>query len=173
VDSNLPLIGNYSVLGRSMILFGRDGSPNKVACANLKLDAHLVRHVTVRKFPGFTSSAFMNHMRELLNATDWVIQADRQAERDILDGQCTQMAVHFFGSDAHRWQIEFGNLVGLGSVRKQTPTGLKLITTFYKPCKTRAEDDAENGLYNFSSSTNGVSFLLTIFSVITALVYSR
>ena len=88
-----------------MVIFGKEGSMNKLGCANLKLDIHLIRHVTVRKFPGFTTGQFMNHMRELLNATDWVIQSDRQAEREILSGQCVQMTVHFFGTDAHRFVL--------------------------------------------------------------------
>lgn len=50
----------------------------------------------------------------------------------FLFDSCTSFIVEYF-----RWHIEFGNLIGLGSVRKQTPTGLKLIRTFYKPCKTR------------------------------------
>lgn len=139
-DSNLPLVGNFSVLGRSIIVFAKDGSNLRKACANIKLDIHLVRHVSVRKFPGFSSGAFMEHMRTMLNATDWLVMADSQSEQDILEGQCTQLTVHFFGPEAHRRQIEFGNLITLGSVRRQTPTGLKLIRTFYKPCKTLDEE---------------------------------
>lgn len=97
-DSNLPLVGNFSVLGRSIIVFAKDGSNLRKACANLKMDIHLVRHVSVRKFPGFSSGAFMEHMRTMLNATDWLVMSDSQAEQDILDGQCTQLTVHFFGS---------------------------------------------------------------------------
>lgn len=40
----------------------------------------------------------MEHMRTMLNATDWLVMSDSQAEQDILDGQCTQLTVHFFGS---------------------------------------------------------------------------
>lgn len=139
-DTNLPLVGNFSVLGRSIIVFAKEGSMLRKACANIKHDIHLVRHVSVRKFPGFSSGAFMDHMRTLLNASDWLVMSDFEAEQDILEGQCTQLTVHFFGPEAHRLQIEFGNLITLGSVRRQTRTGLKLIKTFYRPCKTLDEE---------------------------------
>ncbi|XP_037282961.2 uncharacterized protein LOC119175975 [Rhipicephalus microplus] len=139
-DTNLPLVGNFSVLGRSIIVFAQDGSMLRKACANIKHDIHLVRHVSVRKFPGFSSGAFMDHMRTMLNGSDWLVMSDSQAEQDILEGQCTQLTVHFFGPEAHRLQIEFGNLISFGSVRRQTRTGLKLIKTFYRPCKTLDEE---------------------------------
>ncbi|XP_050049354.2 uncharacterized protein [Dermacentor andersoni] len=139
-DTNLPLVGNFSVLGRSIIVFAQDGSMLRKACANIKHDIHLVRHVSVRKFPGFSSGTFMDHMRTMLNSSDWLVMSDSQAEQDILEGQCTQLTVHFFGPEAHRLQIEFGNLITFGSVRRQTRTGLKLIKTFYRPCKTLDEE---------------------------------
>ncbi|XP_064467651.1 uncharacterized protein LOC135378267 [Ornithodoros turicata] len=144
-DSNLPLVGNSSVLGRSVIISGAHGNPARVACANLLPDIHLVRHVAVRKFPGFSSGTFMDHMRQMLNMTDWLVEADAQAEHDLLDGQCTQLTVHFFGSEAHRNQIEFGNLLTLGSVRKQTRLGLRLVKTYYKPCKSLDEEFKDGG----------------------------
>ncbi|XP_022670740.1 uncharacterized protein LOC111254308 [Varroa destructor] len=175
IDPNLPLVGNYSVLGRSIVIFGKEGAGQKLGCANLKPDIHLIRHVSVRKFPGFTSGQFMSHMRELLSATDWVIQSDRQSERDILGGQCTQMTVHFFGSEAHRWHIEFGNLIGLGSVRKQTPTGLKLIRTFYKPCKTLEEElnEINSAQRPVVDQAKACSLAFAFISTIFTLLYTR
>ncbi|XP_042912063.1 uncharacterized protein [Parasteatoda tepidariorum] len=134
-DVNLPLVGNFSVMGRSIIIFAKDGSQNKLACANILPDIHLIRHITVKKIPGFTVQRFMNHMRDLLDARDWLVVQDTQSQREILDGQCIQLTIHFYGPDAHRHQIEFSNLINLGSVRRNTRLGLKVIETYYKPCR--------------------------------------
>lgn len=39
----------------------------------------------------------MNNMRELLDAKDWLVIQDTQSQREILDGQCVQLIVHFYG----------------------------------------------------------------------------
>ncbi|GFT01177.1 putative RNA-directed DNA polymerase from transposon X-element [Nephila pilipes] len=134
-DVNLPLVGNYSVMGRSIVIFQKEGQRNKLSCANILPDIHLVRLVTVKKNPGFTVSRFMEHMRQQLDTKDWLVVQDTQSQREILDGQCVQLTIHFYGPDAHRLQIEFSNLINLGSVRKDTRLGLKLIETYYKPCR--------------------------------------
>lgn len=36
-------------------------------------------------------------MRDLLDAKDWLVVQDTQSQRDILDGQCIQLTVHFYG----------------------------------------------------------------------------
>ncbi|KFM68077.1 hypothetical protein X975_22889, partial [Stegodyphus mimosarum] len=158
-DVNLPLVGNYSVMGRSIVIFAKDGSPNKLACANILPDIHLIRHVTVKKNPGFTVLRFMNHMRELLDAKDWLVVQDTQSQREILDGQCIQLIVHFYGPEAHRLQIEFSNLVNLGSVRRNTRLGLKIIETYYKPCRNLND-------VNKSTSLNSSAFIIIIGSLL-------
>lgn len=93
----------------------------------------------------------MNHMRELLNATDWVIQSDRQAEREILSGQCVQMTVHFFGTDAHRLAARFD--LGIISkiqmiVKTQFPFTLPHVSLLYADGKSSLEislDSAVSG----------------------------
>ncbi|CAL1273465.1 unnamed protein product [Larinioides sclopetarius] len=141
-DVNLPLVGNYSVMGRSIVIFAKDGSTNKLSCANILPDIHLIRHVTVKKNPGFTVARFMEHMRDLLDTKEWLVVQDVQSQREILDGQCIQLTVHFYGPDAHRLQIEFSNLINLGSVRKSTRAGAKLIETYYKPCRNLNDVDS-------------------------------
>ncbi|XP_054168653.1 uncharacterized protein LOC128965900 [Oppia nitens] len=138
-DVNLPLIGNYSVMGRSVIIFKNYGHFIPLGCANIKPDIHLISNVAIKKTPTFTVNKFMSHMRSLLNATDWLIVADVYNTRDIADNQCVQLSVNFFGNEAHRFQVEFSNLINLGTVKRQTITGLKSVSTFYKPCKTNSK----------------------------------
>lgn len=41
----------------------------------------------------------MNHMRDMLDAKDWLIVQDTQSQREILEGQCIQLIVHFYGNN--------------------------------------------------------------------------
>lgn len=158
-DVNLPLVGNYSVMGRSIVIFGKNGLSTKLSCANIKPDIHLIRHVTVKKHPGFTVLGFMTHMREVLDTHDWLVMQDSQSQREILDGQCVQITVHFYGPDAHRLQIEFSNLINLGSVKRNVRGREKLVTTYYKPCRNL--NDA-----NDSAVLSAPTFIFLIASIV-------
>ncbi|RWS31303.1 uncharacterized protein B4U80_11343, partial [Leptotrombidium deliense] len=138
-DINLPLTGNYSVLGRSIVIFDRNDNSVKMACANIKTDVHISSNVAVRKFPSFTVSKFMDTFRSLLNTTEWLVLADVQNSNEILEGECFQVKLHFYGSDAYRLQIEFTNLLNLGSVVRHDKFGTKTIFTNYHPCRTTSK----------------------------------
>lgn len=96
-DINLPLIGNYSVMGRSIVIYDKNDSNTKLACSNIKPDVHLVTNVAVKRHPQFTVQKFMDHMRLLLNTTEWLVEVDIQQTKDILDGECIQLSVNFYG----------------------------------------------------------------------------
>ena len=90
VDQNLPLIGNFSVMFRSIIIFDKDGSENsKIACTNILPDIQLIGSVTVKKTPSFTVEKFMNHMRNQLNTKKWLVEADISNTNYILKGKLT------------------------------------------------------------------------------------
>lgn len=138
VDQNLPLIGNFSVMFRSLIIFDKDRTENdKIACTNILPDIQLIGSVTVKKnHPGFTVEKFMNHMRKQLATKKWLVEADLSNTNLILKGDCIQITVRFYGSDAHRLQIEFSNLLNLGSVIRQANGRQEVVHTIYKPCKS-------------------------------------
>lgn len=137
VDQNLPLIGNFSVMFRSLIIFDRDGSEsNKIACTNILPDIQLIGSVTVKKTPSFTVEKFMAHMRKQLQTKKWLVEADLANTNYILKGECVQITVRYYGSEAHRLQIEFSNLLNLGSVVRQANGRQETVHTFYKPCRS-------------------------------------
>ena len=96
-DPNLPLAGNYSVMRRSIVIFDKNDSNIKLACTNILPDIHLVTTISVRKFPAFTVSKFMDDMKTLLNTTDWLVAAEIQSTKVILNGECIQLSVNFYG----------------------------------------------------------------------------
>ena len=156
-DENLPLIGNYTVMGRSLIIFKSNDNNIPIVCGNIRPDIHLKSSVAVKRNPSFTVAKFMNHMRGLLNTADWLVVADVYKTKDIADNDCVQLSINFYGkfydifnyklkfktysllkgSEAHKLQVEFSNLINLGTVKRNTRNGIESVSTFYKPCKTR------------------------------------
>lgn len=134
-DSNLPLAGNYSVMGRSLIIFDSKRPSVKLACANILPDIHLKSNVVVKRIPAFTVSRFVEQMRSLLDTTDWLLVPELRATKSVANGECVQMTIHFYGRRAHQLQTELNNLITLGTVRRSTRTGVDTISTHYKLCR--------------------------------------
>lgn len=76
----------------------------------------------------------MNHMRKQLNTKKWLVEADLSNTNYILKGECVQITIRYYGTEAHRLQIEFSNLLNLGSVVRQANGRQEIVHTFYKPC---------------------------------------
>lgn len=53
VDSNLPLEGSVSALGRSLVILGPERSSERFACANIQPDKDIIKYVNVMKPPRF------------------------------------------------------------------------------------------------------------------------
>lgn len=150
-DPNLPLVGNYSIINRALVISIRNQSETSLACANIKLDKHLVSTIIIQKIPAFTVAKFMHHMRTKLNAAEWLAVVEVKKTVEINNNECIKMFIHFYGKsqiaiclevnnfnfilgeEAWRLQSEFNNLVEFGTVRR-TKTG-ELIKTYYKSCK--------------------------------------
>ena len=95
-DANLPLTGNYSVMSRSVLVF-RPNTNIPLACANIEPDVHVVSNVAIKKNPAFTVAKFMEHMRSLLMAAEWLVVADVHRTKQIANNECVQLSVNFFG----------------------------------------------------------------------------
>lgn len=101
-DPNLPFTGNFSVLNRALIISMANNSNTPLACANIKLDKHLISNIVVQKIPAFTVAKFMHHMRTLLNAAEWLVVAEVQKIRELSNNECVQILVHFYGTQGRR-----------------------------------------------------------------------
>lgn len=134
-DSNLPLVGNYSVMGRSLIIFDNKRPSVKLACANIFPDIHLKSNVVIKRTPSFTVAKFIEQMRSLLGAAEWLMVPELKATKPVANGECVQMTIHFYGQKAHQMQVELNNLISLGTVRRSTRIGVDKITTNYRLCR--------------------------------------
>lgn len=99
-DDNLPLVGNFSVMHRTLVIHGKNNSDTKLACANIKPDQHLVTTVAVKRHPTFSVNQFMSHMRKQLDLSEWLVAADVDQTKLIIGGECVQLSVHFYGKQS-------------------------------------------------------------------------
>lgn len=52
-DSNLPLEGPISALGRSIVIFGPNRDSLRYACANIEPDYDIIKYANIEKPPRF------------------------------------------------------------------------------------------------------------------------
>lgn len=53
MDSNFPLEGTVSAMGRSLVIFGPERSGERFACANIEPDKDIIKFVNIMKPPRF------------------------------------------------------------------------------------------------------------------------
>lgn len=154
-DSNLPLIGFASIVGRSLIIFDPNGSDQKLACTRILPDYHLISNIAVQNNAKLTVAKLMEDMRKLLDTSDWLVKPEIRTVKAILDNECLQLTIHFYGKkvnnlikqfnaesvhiltgpEAFRLQTEFNNLLSFGQIVKHDRLGARRISTFYQPCR--------------------------------------
>lgn len=52
-DPNFPLEGTVSAIGRSIVIFGPNGSWERYACGNIEPDHDIVKYINIQKPPRF------------------------------------------------------------------------------------------------------------------------
>lgn len=158
-DSNLPLTGNFSIMGRSLVIFDSKRPNVKLACANIMPDIHLKSNVVIKRTPSFTVAKFAEQMRSSLGATEWLMIPELKATKPVADGECIQMTIHLYGQKAYQIQSELNNLINLGTIRRSTPIGVQDVSSHYKLCRV----GDSHSLTSASSSSNHVDqFLLCL-----------
>lgn len=162
-DSNLPLTGNFSIMGRSLIIFDNKHPNVKLACANIFPDVHLKSNVVLKRTPSFTVARFVEQMRSLLGAAEWLMVPELKATKSVANGECVQMTIHFYGQRAHQMQVELNNLITLGTVRKSTRVGgFDKISTHYKLCRA-----GQQQLIGYSHRNTANSYLIVLLFCLT------
>lgn len=52
-DSNFPLEGQVSAMGRSIVILSPNRKPERFACANIEPDYDIIKYVNIEKPPRF------------------------------------------------------------------------------------------------------------------------
>lgn len=66
VDSNLPLEGPVSAIGRSIVIMSPNKRPERFACANIEPDYNIIKYANIEKPPRFVLYVY-SHNNKLLS----------------------------------------------------------------------------------------------------------
>ncbi|KAJ0170967.1 hypothetical protein K1T71_013739 [Dendrolimus kikuchii] len=147
VDSNFPLEGTVSAMGRSLVLFGPDRSSERFACANIQPDSDIIKYVNIMKPPRF-------------------VLVDSRRTRTLHHSTCIQILLHFSGPQANRLELDFTRLLASG--RLDSPSIFipgfvntkRKVTTSYRQCGVT--DPNENKKKSFFSSIRSTASTITL-----------
>lgn len=78
-DVHLPLKGEdwfTSALGKSVVLFGPEGSADKLACANIEEDHDIVKFATIATKARFNLAAFIEEVQNIMGVPEWYLYTE-------------------------------------------------------------------------------------------------
>ncbi|CAH0597827.1 unnamed protein product [Chrysodeixis includens] len=163
MDSNFPLEGAVSAVGRSIVIFGPERSAERFACANIEPDKDIIKYVNIMKPPRFVLGMFLSEMRAVLGAPAWMVAVDARRTRALHAGACVQLLLHFTGPHANRLELDFTKLLASG--RLDSPSIFipgyvntkRKRTTSYRQCGTTDPNERKKNSYFFSSSSSSAA----------------
>ncbi|XP_050553803.1 uncharacterized protein LOC118270440 isoform X1 [Spodoptera frugiperda] len=163
MDSNFPLEGTVSAVGRSIVIFGPERSPERFACANIEPDKDIIKYVNIMKPPRFVLGMFLEEMRRVMGVPPWMMSLDARRTRTLHGGACIQLLLHFTGPHANRLELDFTRLLASG--RLDSPTIFipgyvntkRKKTISYRQCGTTDPNDRKKNSYFFSSNPSSAT----------------
>ncbi|XP_049880527.1 uncharacterized protein LOC126376997 isoform X2 [Pectinophora gossypiella] len=158
MDGNFPLEGTVSAMGRSIVIFGPDRSPERFACANIQPDKDIIKYVNIMKPPHFVLGKFLEDVRKVMGVPPWMLGVDSRRTRELHSGACLQVLLHFAGPDAHKLELDFTRLLASG--RLDAPSifipgyvNTKRKTTLsYRQCGVTDPNDRKKNSYFFTGN---------------------
>ncbi|KAB7494606.1 hypothetical protein Anas_08737 [Armadillidium nasatum] len=120
MDSNLPLAGEHSAMGKAIVVHNEQGRVENFACANILPDEDIVKWANVKRTGRFSESIFMYDMRKMLNAPEWFLAIDYQTIKTSSDRKCVTFKIFFMGPFARQLELDFSRLLAGGILEKPT-----------------------------------------------------
>ncbi|XP_075986340.1 superoxide dismutase family protein Rsod isoform X1 [Anticarsia gemmatalis] len=164
MDSNFPLEGTVSAVGRSIVIFGPERSSERFACANIEPDKDIIKYVNIMKPPRFVLGMFLEEMRRVMGVPEWMLSVDARRTRTLHGGTCIQLLLHFTGPQANRLELDFTRLLASG--RLDSPSIFipgfvntkRKKTISYRQCGVTDPNDRKKSSFFFSNNqSSGVS----------------
>ncbi|XP_071566892.1 uncharacterized protein Rsod isoform X1 [Temnothorax nylanderi] len=170
-DSNFPLGGPVSAMGKSIIIFDKDFGGNRFACANVEPDNDIVKYANIRKPPRFVVAQFLEDVRKVMGIPEWMLSIDGRKTKILHNGACIQFLLHFKGPIANKLEQDFSKLISIGKLETPSlyipgyiPTKRK-STLGHRQCGVRDLDD-KNFNVRRSASISLLADIFVIFLVI-------
>merc|ERR1712242_48870 len=100
-----------------IVIHGPDGSPDRMACANIEVDKDLVKSVTIaKKGNKFSIREFMEEVRGIMGVPEWFLFEDSRKTKGFKNDKCVQIKVRFAGPYANRLEQDFNRLLATGKL---------------------------------------------------------
>ncbi|XP_058812526.1 uncharacterized protein LOC131677032 [Topomyia yanbarensis] len=168
-DSNFPLEGTVSALGRSIVIFGPELSSHRFACAKIEPDHDIVKYINLKKPPRFVVAQFLEEIRSVMGLPEWMLAIDSRSTRSLHNDACIQMIVHFKGPSAHQIEQDFSKLLAIGRLDQPSiyipgyvnPKRKKTLS--YRTCGVR--DPTDKGSKGFFSRANSIKYSLSLMTL--------
>lgn len=165
-DSNFPLEGTVSALGRSIVIFGADFSGNRFACAKIEPDHDIVKYINLKKPPRFVVTQFLEDARAVMGLPEWMLAIDSRSTKTLHNDACIQMIIHFKGPSAHQIEQDFSRLLSSGRLDQPTVSipgyvnAKRKKTLSYRTCGVRDPNDKskQKGFFSLSGSHRAVKY---------------
>jgi len=148
-DANLPL-GDETVIlgsgiGRSVVIFEKDGRTERFACANIEYDHDIYKVGAILKTPSFSAALFIKEAREIMGVPPWMLDIDLRSVTELTNSSCIQFKVYFLGPKASTLEKDFSRLLlGLSLHRPSlnilgyVPDRKRKQKLTYSPCPSYA-----------------------------------
>ncbi|XP_066247756.1 uncharacterized protein Rsod [Euwallacea similis] len=120
VDSNFPLEGDVTALGRSIVVLSPDKKGERYACANIEPDYDIIKYVNIERPPRFVVAQFIGDVREVMGIPEWFLTVDTRKTKTLYTNACVQILLHFKGPIATKLEQDFNRLLNLG--RLESPS---------------------------------------------------
>ncbi|XP_030762415.1 uncharacterized protein LOC115887200 isoform X2 [Sitophilus oryzae] len=120
VDSNFPLEGDVSAVGRSIVILSPDRRGERYACANIEPDYDIIKYANIEKPPRFVVAQFIEDIREVMGIPEWFLTVDSRKTKTLHSNECVQILLHFKGPIASKLEQDFNRLLSIG--RLESPT---------------------------------------------------
>ncbi|XP_050302289.1 uncharacterized protein LOC126740355 [Anthonomus grandis grandis] len=114
VDSNFPLEGEVTALGRSIVILSPEGKGERYACANIEPDYDIIKYANIEKGPRFVVAQFIEDVREVMGIPDWFLTVDSRRTKNLYTNACVQLLLHFKGPIASQLEQDFNRLLTIG-----------------------------------------------------------
>ncbi|KAJ3643412.1 hypothetical protein Zmor_026124 [Zophobas morio] len=159
-DSNFPLEGEVTAIGRSIVILSPNRQPERYACANIEPDYDIIKYANIEKPPRFVVAQFIEDIRSILGIPDWFLTVDSRKTKTLHTNACVQLLLHFKGPLANRLEQDFSRLLASGRLDAPTLYIPGYINTkrkskvSYKPCSVNDPNDKskKKSLFFFGSS---------------------
>ncbi|XP_077282996.1 superoxide dismutase family protein Rsod [Arctopsyche grandis] len=159
-DSNFPLEGVVTALGRSIVIMGQNRSSERFACANIEPDNDIVKYANIRKPPRFVVSQFIEDVRHVMGLPEWMLTVDSRKTKTLHQNSCIQFLLHFKGPRANQLEKDFTKLLTTGKLDEPSISIPGFVnqkrkkSISYRQCGVRDPNEkTKTRSYIFSSSS--------------------